>query len=161
MPLHYVDLLAAQFVDYVLDPYPPQPDAGADGIDAFVACRHRDLAAVARFTGDSLQLYGAAAYLGDLQLEEAAQQVAMGARYDHLGTPAGAAHLNDVCLDPLAWTVVVGAHLLSVGQHTLGLAQVEDDLAGLLPLDDAGDELVLTVGKLLEDQLPLGLAQAL
>ncbi len=57
--------------------------------------------------------------------------------------------------------VALGRHLLGVGQHGLGVAEVQHGQAALVDLQRAGDEVAFLAGVLAVGQLALGLAQAL
>ena len=85
----------------------------------------------------------------------------MGARHHDLGALGGAPHLDDVGLEPGVGLGPLVGHLLGLGQQRLDLAQVEQGVAAVALLDDAGDDVALAVGVLLELALALGLADAL
>ena len=81
---------------------------------------------------------------------------------DHdLGTLGGLAHLDDVGLQPGAVLVALVGDLLGLGQQGLHLAQVEQGVAVVGLLDDAGDDVALAAGVLLVLEVPLDLADAL
>ena len=109
----------------------------------------------------ALDLDDAVIDLGDLELEEAAQDVLVGAGDDDLGALGGLADLEDEELETLGVAIALGGDLLGEGHDGLGAAEVEDDVAGLEAGDDGGDELALLVGVLGEDDLALGLAETL
>ena len=77
------------------------------------------------------------------------------------GTLGGLAHLDDVGLEPAAVVVVLVLHLLGLRQQRLDLAEVEQRVAGVGLLDDAGDDVALAARVLLVLHLPLRLADAL
>ena len=110
---------------------------------------------------DRLDLDRAAEDLRHLELEQASQQVLVRARDRDLRSAAGLVHLQQVDLEALAGAVVLDAHLLGRRQHRLRLAEVDVDVARLEAVDDAGDDVAFLAGVLLEDDLALGLAQAL
>ena len=77
--------------------------------------------------------------------------------------PAGLAidvlHVGD---DAVAGAVRLARRLLAEGQHALRLADVDDDVVALLEAPhDAADELALAVLVLVEDEVALGVADAL
>ena len=156
-----VDLLTAQLVDDHADTRPPGADARTDGIDVGVVRPHRDLGAVARLPGHSLELHHAVADLRHLQLEEALDQARVGAADDDLGALGGLAHLDDVGLEAGVAVVVLVGHLLGLGQQGLHPAQVEEGVALVLLLDDPGDDVALAPGVLLVLDVALRLADAL
>ena len=82
-------------------------------------------------------------------------------RHDDLRALGRRAHLDDVRLEPGAGLGPLVGHLLGLRQQRLDLAEVEQRVAAVALLDDAGDDVALAVGVLLELALALGLADAL
>ena len=81
---------------------------------------------------------------------------------DHdLGALGRLADLDDVGLEAGAVLVALVGHLLGLGQQRLDLAQVEQGVAVVGLLDDAGDDVALAPGVLLVLEVALGLADAL
>ena len=66
-------------------------------------------------------------------------------------------NLDDVDLQALARTIVLIANLLAQRQHSLGAAEVDDDVAGFNSLHDAGDDVARLLGVLAKDDVALGL----
>src|SRR4029450_480439 len=134
-------------------------DAGALGVDRRVVGAHRDLgpvAGLARHVGD---LDDALADLGDLDLEQAPDEVGVGARGDDPQPPGGAGDVDDVHLDAVVVLGVLARHLLGVRQLGLAPAEVDRHVTRVALLHDPGDHvadaaLVLAVG-----EVALGLAQ--
>ena len=122
---------------------------------------HRELGAVTGLAGDGLELDDAVDDLGDLELEQPLHQTGVRARHDDLRTLGRLAHLDDVGLEPAAVVVVLVLHLLGLRQQRLDLAEVEQRVAGVGLLDDAGDDVALAARVLLVLHLPLRLADAL
>jgi hypothetical protein len=120
-----------------------------------------DLRAVARLPGARLDLDHAVGDLGDLQLEEPLDQPGVGAGDDDLGALRGAPYLDDVGLEAGVGLGPLVGHLLRLGQQRLHLAQVEQGVAAVALLDDAGDDVAFAVGVLLELAVTLGFADAL
>ena len=85
----------------------------------------------------------------------------MGTADDDLGALGGLANLDDVRLQPGAVLVALVGNLLGLGQQRLDPAQVEQRVALVVLLDDAGDDVALAAGVLLVLHVPLGLADAL
>ena len=85
----------------------------------------------------------------------------MGAADDDLGALGRLAHLDDVGLEPGAVLVALVGDLLGLGQQGLDLAEVEQGVAVVALLDDAGDDVALAAGVLLVLEVALGLADAL
>ena len=162
VPRDDVDLLAAQLRDDGLDPCAALAHRGADRIEPFLARRDGDLRSAARFAGDGLDLDRAVVDLRDLELEQPLEEALVRPRHEDLRTLRGATDLEHVGLDVLADPVVLDGRLLGRGEDRLDvLADVEDDRPRLDAVDRARDELALAVGELVEDDVPLGLAEAL
>ena len=79
VPLDYVDLLSLELIDDVLDPYSSQAYAGADGVNAVLAGVHGHLASRAWLARNGLYLHDAVEYLRHFHLEQATQEVFVGA----------------------------------------------------------------------------------
>ena len=139
----------------------PGADAGADGVDVGVVGPDGDLGAVAGLAGGGLDLDDAAADLGDLELEQALDEAGVGAADDDLRALGGLADLDDVRLEAGAVLVALVGDLLGLGQEGLDLAEVEQRVAVVGLLDDAGDDVALSAGVLLVLLVALGLPDAL
>ena len=81
--------------------------------------------------------------------------------HDDLRALGGLADLDDVRLHARAVVVAVAGDLLGLRQQRLDPAEVEQRVAGVGLLDDAGDDVALAAGVLLVLHLALGLANAL
>ena len=156
-----VDLLAAQLVDDHADAGAAGADAGADRVDVGVVGPDGDLGAVPGLAGAGLDLDDAVGDLGDLELEEALDEAGVGAADDDLRALGGLADLDDVGLEPAVGLGALVGHLLGLGQQRLDPAEVEQRVAGVALLDDAGDDVALAAGVLLVLHLPVDLAEAL
>ena len=111
--------------------------------------------------GDRLELDDVVDDLGDLELEQPLHEPGVRAGDDDLRTLGGLAHLDDVGLEPAAVVVVLVLDLLGLRQQRLDLPEVEQRVAGVGLLDDAGDDVAFAAGVLLVLHLALGLADAL
>ena len=111
--------------------------------------------------GAGLDLDDAVGDLGDLELEQALDEAGVGAAHHDLGALGGLADLDDVGLDPGAGLGALVGHLLGLRQQRLDPTEVEQRVAGVGLLDDAGDDVALAAGVLLVLHLALGLADAL
>ena len=162
VPANDVNLLALKLVNDTLDAVAAHADAGAHGIDALLARSHGYLAAEARLAGDFLDFHHPVVDLRHFHFEQPLQQVLVGARNDDFGAPWGPAHVEDVDLQPLAFTVPLGGHLLFQGQNGFHPAQLHDPDAPWLHLVQyAGYYVLCASQEFLEGFLPLRLAQAL
>ena len=158
---HDVDLLAAQLVDDHADPGPAGPDTRADRVDVAVVGPHRDLGAGTGLTGARLDLDDTIGDLRHLELEQALDESRVGTADHDLGALGRLADLDDVGLDPgVGFGAFVG-HLLGLRQQGLDPAEVEQRIAAVALLDDAGDDVTLAAGVLLVLHLALGLTDAL
>ncbi len=156
-----VDLLAAQLVDDHAHTGAAGADAGADRIDVVIVRPDRDLRAVTGLAGARLDLDDAVGDLRHLELEQALDEARVGATHDDLGALGGLADLDDVRLRTVARLRPLERHLLGLRQQRLDAAEVEQRVAAVGLLDDAGDDVALAVGVLLELAIALDLADAL
>ena len=85
----------------------------------------------------------------------------MGARHEDLRAATGRQHLDDVGLDAVAAFVALAGNLLFLGKERLGTAEVYDPAGTVASLDNAGNDLALSVLVFLVDDLLLGVAHAL
>ena len=110
---------------------------------------------------DRLDLDDAVDELRHLELEQPPHEPGVRARHDDLRALGGLADLDDVRLHARAVVVAVARDLLRLRQQRLDPAEVEQRVAGVGLLDDAGDDVALAAGVLLVLHLALGLADAL
>ena len=174
-PLDDIDALAAQLAHDHTDARALGTDAGADRIEVGLAGVHGDLGAGAGLARDGLDLDDTVVDLGDLELEQATDEVGMRAAHDDartvaavarargtLGLLAGIAHVDDERLDTLVMLVVLVAGALvalvfvaaPVKVRQLGLdaiANLDDGEVGRGLEHGAGDELALAIGEFLVD----------
>ena len=160
-PFDDVDLLAAQLGHDGLDAGAALADCGPDRIQARLARRDGDLGAAAGLARDRLDLDRSGVDLRHFQLEQTAQEALVGPADVDLRALGAAPDLEHVSLDVLADAVVLERRLLRGGEDGLGLADVEDDRPRLHSRDRAGDQLAFAAGVLVEDDVPLGLVEAL
>src|SRR3712207_1736555 len=146
-PVDDVDLLAVQLAHDVAHPLAHGPDAGTLGVEARHGGADGDLRAVPGLPGDGDDLDAAVGDLGDLEREQLAHQVRVGARDGHLGAAVGARDRHDVGAQPAAVGVALAGHLLGGREHRLDLADVDQDralgVAAGVGLDDAADDVAL------------------
>ena len=116
---------------------------------------------MARFAGAGLQLHDAVGDLGHLELEQLEDQARVGAGDHDLRPLGGAAHLDDVRLQARVRRRALVGHLLGLRQQRFHPTEVEQRVAAVGLLDDAGDDVALAAGVLLVLELALGLADPL
>ena len=85
----------------------------------------------------------------------------MRAADDDLRTLGRSPHLDDVRLDAAVRLGPFVGHLLGLRQQRFDAAEIEQRVARVALLDDAGDDVALAAGVLLVFELALGLANAL
>src|SRR6185503_16014940 len=98
---HDVDLLGPQFVHQHLNARTTLADARTDGVDTLVVADDSDLAPLAGFARDGLDLDEPLSDFGDLHLQELAEQVRVAAAHDDLEAPHGLLDLEDIDAKPL------------------------------------------------------------
>ena len=140
---------------------PRAPTHAPTGSTLLVVRRDRDLRAVTGLARDGLELDDAVDELGHLELEQPLHEAGVRAGHDDLRALGGLADLDDVGLQPAAVVVALVRDLLGLRQQRLDPAEVEQRVAGVGLLDDAGDDVALAAGVLLVLHLALGLADAL
>ena len=116
---------------------------------------------MAGLAGAGLDLDDAVGDLGHLELEQPLDEPRVGAAHHDLRALRGLADLDDVRLHPRAGLGPLVGHLLGLGQQRLDPAEVEQRVAAVVLLDDAGDDVALAAGVLLVLLLALDLADAL
>src|SRR5690606_16535038 len=151
-----------QLLHHGLDARPFDADAGAHRIDVGVAAGDRDLAARARLASDADDLDDALVDLGHLRLEQLLHQVRIGAAEDDHRAARLAVDVLHVGHHAVAGSIGLPGRLLARGQDPLGASEVDDDVVALLEAaHDAADQLPLAVLELVEDDVALGVADAL
>ena len=104
----------------------------------------------AGLAGAGLDLDDAVGDLGHLELEQPLDEAGVGAADTTICGPlAVRADLDDVGLHPGAGLGALVGDLLGLGQQRLDPAEVEQRVAGVGLLDDAGDDVALAAGVLL------------
>src|SRR6185295_5691449 len=121
----------------------------------------RDLGAVAGLARDRLDLDHAFLDLGHLHLEQALEQPRVRAADHDLWALGTTTDLGDVGLEPLAVAVGLRGHLLRLGQQRFDLAEIEQGVATLGLLHDAGHDVALAAGELFIGHLTLRIAELL
>src|SRR5215470_2968973 len=114
-----VDLLAVQFCHYVPNPAPHRADAGALRVDSWLPCDDSDLRTVPGLARDRRDLDSAGRDLGNLEGEQFAHQVGVGARERDRRAPEPLPDVQDVALQPLAVDVTLAWDLLGGRQDRL------------------------------------------
>ena len=160
-PRDDVDLLALQLLDDRLDAAALHADAGADRVDRAVVADDADLGAAARVAGGGLDLDDAVVNLRHFLREQLLHEVGVGARQEDLRAAGLAADRQDQRADAVADADHFARDLLVAADDALGAAEVDDDVAELDALDDAGDDLAGAVLEFLILALALGVADLL
>ena len=101
-----------------------------------------DLGAAARVAGGGLDLDDAVVNLGHFLREQLLHEVGVGARQEDLRAAGFAADRHDQRADAVADADHFARDLLVAADDALGAAEVDDDVAELDALDDAGDDFV-------------------
>ena len=156
-----VDLLALQLLDDGLDAAALHADAGADRVDRAVVADDADLGAAAGIARGGLDLDDSVVNLGHFLREQLLHEVGMGARQEDLRPARLAADGHDQGADAVADADHLARDLLVAADDALGAAEVDDDVAELDALDDAGDDLAGAVLELFVLALALGIADLL
>ncbi len=157
-----VDLLAVQLVDDHTDARATSADAGADRIDVLVIGPDGDLGAMSGFTGAGLEFDDAVRDLGHFEFEQPLDETGVGAADNDLGALRRLTNLDDVGLEARArLRPRADRHLLCLGQERLDATEVDEGVAGVGLLHDAGDDLAFLAGVVLVLHLPLFFANAL
>ena len=160
-PRNDVDLLALKLLDDGLDAAALHADAGADRIDRAVVADDADLGAAARVAGGGLDLDDAVVNLRHFLREQLLHEVGMGAAEENLRAAGFAADRHDQRADAVADADHLARDLLVAADDALGPAEVDDDVAELDALDDAGDDFAGAVLELFELAFALGVADLL
>ena len=161
-PRDDVDLLALQLLDHRLDAAALHADAGADRVDRAVVADHADLGAAARIAGGGLDLDDAVVNLGHFLREQLLHEIGVGAATGRSAGPRFSRRtLQDQRADAVADADHFARDLLVAADDALGAAEVDDDMAELDALDDAGDDLAGAVLEFLILALALGVADLL
>ena len=156
-----VDLLAAQLVHDLTHTHAARADARANRVDVLIVRRDRELGAMTGLAGDGFDLHHAVEQLRDLELEQPPNEAGVRPRHHDLRALGGLAHLDDVRLHARAVVVAIAGNLFGLRQQRLDPTEVEQRVARVGLLDDAGDDVAFAAGVLLVLHLALGLADAL
>ena len=156
-----VDLFALQLRDHGLHAAAAHADAGPDRIDRVVVADHCDLGAAARVAGDRLDLDDTVVDLRNLLREELLHEVSARAGQEDLRATRLAAHVVDEGTHPVAGSYGLARQGFVAAHQTFGAAEVDGDVAELVALDDAVDDLADAVLVLLVLAAAFGVAHAL
>ena len=156
-----VDALAGELVGHRGDARAAHADAGALRIEPRVVRLDRDLGADAGVARGGLDLDQPLLDLGNLELEQAHQELRRDSRQDQLRPFRRAVDLGDVRADPVADAQHLLRDQLVARDHALDAAGFDDHVAALDALDGAGQQVVLAVEEIVQDLLALGVADLL
>src|SRR5262249_50814785 len=144
-----------------LDARAADADAGADAIHLEVDAGHGDLRAIASLASQGFDLDGAVLNLGNLVLEQAADEIRVRARENDLHAMADLADVKDDGFDAFAGVVCFTWNLLAARQDRLGLAEGDDAGAAFVALNGTVHQVALHGRIFIEDGAALGLANLL
>ena len=156
-----VDLLPAQFADDRLHAHALHTHAGAHAIHIAIAALYGDLGAFAGLARAALDGHGAVVNLRHFLFEKAHHQFGRGARYQHARTFAGLIHQLDDAPHAIAHAVAFQPRLLFLGKLGFGLAQVQNVIRPLHPLDGAVHQFAGASRILIKNGFAFGLADFL
>ncbi len=160
-PRDDIDLLALQFADDRLNAATAHADTSAHGVDRGIVREDRDLGAAARIAGDRFDLDDRVVDLRDFLGKQHGHELRMAARNEYLRAALLLAHIIDVRAHAVASAERFARQGFVAPHHRLGPAQVDGDVAELVALDDAVDDLAGAVLVLPILALTLGLADLL
>ena len=161
VPRDDVDLLALELVHHGLHPATAHTDTGAHRVDGAVIGDHRDLGAAPRVAGHGLDLDDAVIDLRHFHLEELGHEFRRGAGEEDLRAAGLAAHILDEAADAVAIAIALAADLLVAAQDAFATADIDDDVAIFLALDDTVDDRAGAILELLVLAVALRLAHLL
>ena len=145
----------------------PGPHAGAHGIDALHGGPNGHLGPGTGLPGDVADFHLTLGNFRGFQLEQAANQVGMGAGHVNQGSTVGLADLHHIDPYQIALFKALSGNLLGGGEQCLGglasLADFQNHVpgGGGDPQHGAGEQLLGFAGVALEHHAPLGLPDAL
>src|SRR6185369_11811288 len=160
-PRDDVDLLALEFLHDGLDAAALHADAGADRVDRAVVADDSDLGAAARVAGGGLDLDDAVVNFRHFLREQLLHEVGMRSGKEDLRAAGFAADGHDQRADAVADADHFARDLLVAADDALGAAEVDDDVAELDALDDAGNDFADAILELFMLALALGVADLL
>ena len=160
-PLDNVDLLPSEFVDHLANPGTPSADTGADRVDVRIVRYHGDLGSMPRFASDDPDLHITVHEFRNLEVEKRADEFGMATRDHDLGSLAFTANLEDVRLDAVTPFEAFVGDALRRRHDGFGVAEVEDRVAMIRLLHDAGDEITFAPFVQVVDLLALGVTETL
>ena len=161
VPADDVNFFVVEFPDNILNALAAKPNAGTDGVYLLISRVHCEFGAKARFPGDGLDLDGAVVDLGNFELKQLEDKVGIPAGENNLGAAVGSLHGLDQAADAFAPLVFLSGHPLTVGQQSLKLAQVNEDIRAVESPYLAADDVADTVFELGVDQRFLRSANSL
>ena len=154
-------LFALELLDDRLHAAALHADACADRVDRAVVADDADLGAAARVAGGGLDLDDAVVNLRHFLGEQLLHEVRVSSAEEDLGTTGFAGDAQDQRADTVADADHLARNLLVAADNAFGAAEVDDDMAELDALDDAGDDLAGAVLEFLILPLALGVADLL
>ena len=160
-PKNDIHALARELLRDGLNAGSAHADTRPDRVDALIVGLHRDLRARSGIAGRRLDLEEPFFDLRDLEFEQLDEELRRDAGQDELGSARAAIDLEQVSPDPIADPqVLLGNHLFT-RQNRFEATGFDDGVAAFHALDGAGDQVFLAIKEVVEDLLPLGIANLL
>jgi hypothetical protein len=123
--------------------------------------RDGDLGSEAGLAGHDLDLDHPLGHLRHLRLEQAADEVGVAPRKHDLDLVADVPHVEDQAPHPITGMKLLAGNLLGARHEALGPVDLDHERPALVPVRRAGDDLALPLGELLQQAVPLVLAELL
>ena len=158
---HDVDLFATQLVDHHAHPGAPSTNARTSSINVGIVGPHSNLGAMSRFTSHCLDFDDAVVDFWNFEFEQPLDQPWVSAADHNLGALGALANFDDIGLEARTVLVTFAHGLLCLRQQRFDATQVEQRVAVVLLLDDAGDDVALAACVFLVLQVAFDLTDSL
>ena len=144
-PVDDIDLFRSEILHHRTHASAAGADQGTLRIDAFGVGSHRDLGAGTGLTRNGHNRHGAGNQFRNLTLEQAANQLRMGAGHYDFRALETTCDIHHIYADTLTVAIALPRHLLTTGQQRLDIANGHVHIGGVLHvlLHDTGDQLAL------------------
>ena len=160
-PGNDVDFFPLHFLNDRLNAAALHADAGTDGVDAAVAADHADLGAAAGIACCCHDRDDAVVNFGHFLREQLFHEVGMRAGQENLRPARFTNHFQDQRADTITNTDHFARNLRIAADDAFGTAEINDHMAELDALDDAGDDFAAAVLEFLILPLAFGISDFL